>query len=319
MKKHPRTLFPFYVLVAYISLQFVWWTYLLYSLSSEVTSQKELTISLQNSDPLDLENALKELQAKKNRRLIMIGTEGAVFLSLLVFGIYRVKRSFEKETETIQQQKNFMLSVTHELKTPLAAVKLNIQTLLKRELNKDQQKNILENAIADADRLNAMIENVLVASRMENAEVKFFPERVNLGLFIEGFFKNHTYVSRLIFNLNNEVAINADKNLALPSLLSNLIENALKYSEGMVKIELSIENNYSVLSIADQGAGIPTEERKKIFDKFYRIGNEETRKTKGTGLGLFIVKYIVDKCNWKLTIEENTPRGTIFKIYFPQL
>ncbi|MFN5459737.1 MAG: sensor histidine kinase [Bacteroidota bacterium] len=315
MQRKPKTLLPFYILVAYIALQFVWWTYLLSSMSSEITVQKQSILRYKHSDEASYQIAVSELKNKQHRRIIMIGTEGSVFLALLIFGIYRVKRSFEKENEIIQQQKNFMLSVTHELKTPLAAIKLNLQTLMKRNLEKDKQHLILEGSILETDRLNQMIENVLVASRMENAEVKFYPEKINIGNYVLDFFENNISSERIIIEVEKEVWVNADKHLALPSLLTNLTENALKYSEDQIKIIVGTENYRAFISVYDRGKGIPQNERSKIFEKFYRVGNEDTRSTKGTGLGLFIVKYIVEKCNWEITVNENSPQGSIFKVY----
>jgi two-component system, OmpR family, phosphate regulon sensor histidine kinase PhoR len=316
MEKKPKTLIPFYILVAYISLQFIWWTYLLSSLSSELTTQKESLLRYKYPDEASYQIAMSELNNKQHRRIIMIGTEGSVFLALLIFGIYRVKRSFEKENQMIQQQKNFMLSVTHELKTPLAAIKLNLQTLLMRQLEKSQQRNILEGSVQDADRLNQMIENVLVASRMESAGVEFFPERVDLSSFVQVFAEKSLQKERLVLQIENGVWIDADKQIALPSLLTNLVENALKYSKEAVKIIVGKEEGVPFMSVMDNGLGISEGEKGKIFQKFYRVGSEETRSAKGTGLGLFIVKYIVDKCNWRIKVEQNLPEGSIFKVYF---
>ena len=316
MENKPKTLLPFYILVSYITLQSVWWTYLLSSLSGEIAVQRESVLRTQYTDDIQFQTALDELNSKQLHRVIMIGTEGTVFLSLLIFGIIRVKRSFEKENQMIKQQKNFMLSVTHELKTPLAAVKLNLQTLMKRELSREQQKFIIENAVGDADRLNLMIENVLIASRMEAAEVKFYPEKVNLSFFVEDFFTKSVHKERVQLNVEQDVWVNADKHYGLPSLISNLVENALKYSEKRVEIRVTQENGVAVLSVLDNGKGIPDTEKEKIFEKFYRIGNEDTRKTKGTGLGLFIVKYIADKCKMKIVIKDNIPEGSIFSVHF---
>ncbi|HYH56159.1 MAG TPA: sensor histidine kinase, partial [Anseongella sp.] len=98
--------------------------------------------------------------------------------------------------------------------------------------------------------------------------------------------------------------------------LSNLVENALKYSppEAGIEIELREENSRACLRVADRGQGIPEKEKEKIFDKFYRAGNEETRRTKGTGLGLFIVKQVLDNHGAAITVKDNEPSGTVFEI-----
>jgi K+-sensing histidine kinase KdpD len=109
----------------------------------------------------------------------------------------------------------------------------------------------------------------------------------------------------------------ADKN-AMNVLVNNLLENAWKYSETdkNIAVRLFKENSHIVLEVADHGVGIPDKEKAKIFQKFYRVGNEETRRTKGTGLGLFICKYIVDKHSGKILLRNNQPNGTIVRIEF---
>lgn len=317
MKKKSKTLITFYFLVLYIALQFVWWTYLLSSLTFEVSGQKEESLRIQFSSEEIFKSALVELKQKQKRKIIMIATEGAVFLSLLLFGIYRVKKSLDKENETVEHQKNFMLSVTHELKTPLAAIKLNLQTMRKRELNKEQQERMLEIAEIESERLNNLIENILVASRLENAEVKFHPERINLSDYITEFIALNFRSERIQFEGEFNVWVMVDKNMVLPSIISNLIENALKYSQDKVIISLLSDKSIVKLCVADNGIGIPDSEKDRIFNKFYRVGSEETRNTKGTGLGLFIVKYIADICNYKIEVLNNSPNGSRFIVHLP--
>jgi signal transduction histidine kinase len=105
------------------------------------------------------------------------------------------------------------------------------------------------------------------------------------------------------------------------SVVYNLIENAIKYSppETPLAIKLTSENGLAVLRVADEGYGIPELERKKIFKKFYRVGNEDTRRTKGTGLGLYIVERIVALHGGRIHVMPNQPRGTVFEIKFPKL
>ena len=116
----------------------------------------------------------------------------------------------------------------------------------------------------------------------------------------------------------NEVTITGDKN-GLISLTTNLLENAVKYSpkEQEIKIELSKEKGNILLKVADQGVGIPDTEKKKVFERFYRVGNEGTRTSKGTGLGLYIVDQVVKKHKGRISLEDNRPRGTVFRISLP--
>jgi two-component system, OmpR family, phosphate regulon sensor histidine kinase PhoR len=315
--KPSRTLILFYVLVVYIILQFIWWSYLLTSLSGEVNHQKADSIRKEINDELQEKAELEALKRKHHSRIAMIVGEGSVFLLLLAFGIYRVKKSFEKETELISQQRNFMLSITHELKTPLAAIKLNLQTLQKRNLSKEQQQEILFRTGRENERLNHLIENVLMAARMENSSgITFQAVKINLSSFLHQHITSLQNNERIVLQSENELEILADVQLALPMLFSNLIENALKYSTGQIRVRAFLQSNKVCVEIIDEGPGIPPEEKEKIFEKFYRIGNEDTRNAKGTGLGLFIVKYIAEKNNITLKLSDNSPTGTIFRLTF---
>ena len=316
MTKQPRTLLLFYVLVAYVALQFIWWSYLLTSMSAEVMAQKKAIIENTLINEEEKRIALKNITKKHHNRISMIVGEGSVFLGLLLFGIYRVKRSFERETEPANQQKKFMLSVTHELKTPLSAIKLNLQTLLKRKTDTETQRIILNRTNEETDRLDHLIDNVLMASRMESSSVTFKKSKVDLADFLNKFISRYEVEERVKIEIIEDAEIFGDDQLALPLIFSNLIENGLKYSDALVTIRVGIDNQNVFAEIADKGKGIPQSEKRKIFDRFYRMGDEETRSNQGTGLGLFIVKSIADKNNIQITLKDNQPSGTIFRLTF---
>lgn len=315
-KKRPEPLFLFYILVAYIILQFVWWSYLLSSLSGEVYTHKEAELRVRISDPALLQSELALVKKKQYSRLAMIVGEGSVFLLLLGLGIYRVNRSFKKESELSSRQRNFMLSVTHELKSPLAAIKLNLQTLQKHKLDEEVKNQVIVNAIQEADRLNQLLENVLLASRMESAGLMFMEERVDLSTLLENIISVTFSTSGIKKEIEPGVIVTADRN-ALVSLFSNIIENALKYGNNDVMVKLYRRDSRACVDVSDMGPGIPDSEKQRIFEKFYRLGNEETRRSKGTGLGLFIVKYIADKTGIQVQVMDNEPAGTLFRILFP--
>jgi signal transduction histidine kinase len=104
--------------------------------------------------------------------------------------------------------------------------------------------------------------------------------------------------------------------MAVHSILVNLVENAVKYSGSNHDVLLTLikDSQHAVIRVSDQGTGISAEDKTRVFDKFYRAGNEETRKTKGTGLGLYIVKYLVEKHQGSIAVKDNLPRGSIFEI-----
>lgn len=317
MKSKP--LFLFYILVGYVLLQFVWWGYLLVEQNKDIHKLKSEINLLHHEDPQLVIEKGNDLEKKlRNRKLMIIG-EGMVFVLLLAFAFMRVRNTFNQEAELAARQKNFLLSVTHELKSPIASVKLALETMLKRDLEKEKQKELLSNAVNDSDRLHKLVENMLLAARIDNSSFELHRESVNLSEYLEEGLKQTIQLfspaQKITMDIQPNITFSIDKTI-FPSIILNLFENAVKYSpsDSMIKIILKEEGNGVVLSVSDEGAGIPEEEKQKIFQKFYRVGSEEIRKTKGTGLGLYIVKYLVEKHNGTINVKNNNPKGTVFEV-----
>jgi signal transduction histidine kinase len=315
-----RPLVLFYLLVIYVLLQFSWWAYLLIELNNEVVEQKTELFEYQHQQPIDPDTDLFTEDLRK-RRAMVIG-EGMVFLAILIVGIYKTRRSFNKEFALARQQKNFLLSITHEFKSPLAAVKLNLQTIQKRDLDAVQRNSIITRALNETDRINNLIENALLAARIESHSFQMHPEEFNLTDCIASTVQSRHIPGmeqrKIIQELEDNIYITGDA-LAISSLILNLLENAEKYSPESqpITVKLSRSRSGAVITVADQGIGISDTEKSKIFDKFYRVGNEDTRNTKGTGLGLFIVRHIVDLHNGIIEVSDNLPVGSVFKVILP--
>jgi len=314
-----RPLFLFYVLVAYVLLQFIWWGYLMIEQNNEIYHLKSEINLLHHEDPQLVIEKGNELEEKLRTRWMMIIGEGAVFIFLLAFAFVKVRNTFNKEAALAAQQKNFLLSVTHELKSPIASIKLALETLLKRDLEKEKQTMLLSNAVNDSDRLNKLVENILLAARIDNSSFELYKENVNLSEYIEEGMKQTIQLfnptQKIQLDIQPNITFGIDKTI-FPSILLNLFENAVKYSpeSSIIKIILKEQGNGVTLSVSDEGAGISEKEKQKIFRKFYRVGSEEIRKTKGTGLGLYIVKYLVEKHDGTISVKNNHPKGTIFEV-----
>ena len=313
-KKFPRALLLFYILVAYVFIQFCWWAYSLVQLNSEIYNLKLeiLTMAHEGSPEVLIEKA--NLDQKLYSRIWMVLGEGSVFFILLAIGVWQTLQSFRKEVSLARQQKNFLLAVTHELKSPIASVKLYLQTLQKRELEREKQNEIVAKAIADTDRLGSLVENLLLATKIDRSDYMLHFEELNLSDLLAQIVATHPENKRLKREIQQGIKMQADK-LAFTSIVVNLLENALKYSEQNVIVKLQRDKNI-LLSVIDSGPGIAEEEKQKVFEKFYRIGNEDTRKSKGTGLGLYIVKNLVERHNGIINIKNNHPSGSIFEIEF---
>jgi len=316
-----RTTLIFSILVGYIVLQFLWWEVLLVRQSDNIISLKQNIAALSSTDDKIIFRDIADLQKKKNTRVYMIVGEGTVFLLILLFGVYQVRKSIKRESELANQKSNFILSVSHELKTPIAATKLQLQTLLKHDLERDKQKELLNNALTENNRLHKLVDNVLMANQIENNNLSIQKENLNLSKLLENtikrYFSGQLEKKHISLNIEPNIFYSGDKEL-LPSIFINLIENAIKYSFETISIEVILKsmNNKPVLEIKDQGCGISDQEKVTVFQKFFRSGSENTRKTKGTGIGLFIVKSICDLQQIQIKVLNNQPTGSIFQIQF---
>lgn len=296
----------FYILLTYVLIQFSWWAYMLVDLNHEVINLNQSNYS-----------STSEIEKAISKRTWMIIGEGLVFLILLNTGAFLTLRTFKKEVNLSKQQKNFLLSATHELKTPIASIKLMLETFQKRELSREQQKPLVNNALSETERLNTLIENMMLASQFENKQFQFDHTIINISELTEDIVKrfkvNYPNIST---DIDENISISSNTH-AFSSILYNLIDNAIKYSNnGNITIKLTSSTNKPTLIVADEGIGIPQNELKNVFKRFYRIGNEATRSSKGTGLGLYIVKQLIDFHHASIEIKSNSPKGTIFAIKF---
>lgn len=295
MKK--QTAIFFYVLSAYVVLQFLWWGYHLIDLSNQLVSDNKYA----------------------ERRIIMIIGEGAVFFLILLLGIWKIKSAIRKDIQLSNKQSNFLLSVTHELKTPLASNKLYLQTLLKRtQLPEEKRKELINQAITENNRLEAMIENILTATRIENHKLELIKSDTDLSQLISDTVKKWSKErAEVTLNIEENMRVKVDA-FIIETVLINLLENALKYGGDNSKIEVYLkkEGLETSFGVIDDGIGIPEKFKNQIFEKFTRIGNEETRKQKGTGLGLYIVAQLLELHNMEIECLPNKPQGTNFKITY---
>jgi len=292
-----RTIIFIYLLSCYIFLQFVWWGYHLFQLNEQILGEGE----------------------GLNKKYLMILGEGLVFFSILLFGIVQLMRSVKKEIALNRQKKNFLLSVTHELKTPLASIKLNLQTLKKRELERSTQQELLGNSESEIARLENIVNNILAVTRLENSNKVMETIDFNLSeLFqkqIDGIRLNFGSKHQINEEVEKDIKYNGDPGV-FGLILSNLLENAIKYSPKNSKITIVLRkvNDQIEFSVIDKGIGISKMDKGKIFDKFYRSGNEEVRSAKGTGLGLFLVKNLVGELKGSITVITEENKGTEIKI-----
>ena len=311
------------LLFVYVIAAILFWGYSLekqkdvvYQLEKTILENSKLKISAQQYN-----DELKSIEENRIRRTKQYYGEGSTFLLIILLSAGIVYYAYYRQLKLSQLQQNFMLSITHELKTPIAGIKLNMQTMQKRKLDEETNKELIKSSVLETNRLNDLCNNILIATQLENKRKVMFADEINLtNLVKEEIEEFKTRYPTLIINSLFQVD---DFNFKGESTLwkvviSNLIENARKYSPSDEPIEIGIskENNNVKLSIKDKGVGISDAEKLKIFQKFYRIGNENTRNSKGTGLGLYIVKKIVTLYKYDISVKNNSPKGSIFEVLF---
>jgi K+-sensing histidine kinase KdpD len=294
-------------MAAYLVFQLVWWGWQLYRLQFAYIQH------------LQSEGATLPANALRSKIFMIIG-EGGVFLLLLFLGVWWIKKNVWQDLKRAQKEKNFLLAVTHELKTPIAAIRLNSQTLKTRKLTTEQSQELCADIISESNRLETLVNNILLATQFEQNNTLGNWNDIELSLLTENQVKRFQQIfpERTVNStIQANVQMNGEESM-LESLLFNLLENAHKYSpiSEAISVSLKASEHFIVLEVSDTGPGIPSEERKAVFDKFHRVGNEQTRTQKGTGLGLFIVKEICKAHRAEITLSENRPKGSRFLITF---
>lgn len=317
-----------YVVMAYMLLAFTWWAMLLFTKNRDAFFAKQDRMQLimaaegkikGNQEFLNTPEYM-DLYNQYKRQEWMIFGEASVFVLTLVAGLWFIHKSYSRQVEANRQQRNFLLAITHELKSPIASIQLVLETLMKRDLPKPKADQLAGTALKENERLLQLVENLLLTAKLETAYQPNF-EEINIVELFEDLTikaKRRHHKADIHLNISSIPPLLKLDRAGITLLFNNLVDNAVKYSEGqpLINIDINASDQKATLTFADTGIGISNDDKKKVFEKFYRVGSEETRKTKGTGLGLFIVDQIVKAHNGHVKILDNTPQGTIFKITF---
>ena len=320
-----------YLIIAYLLLAFGWWCVLLLRKNAEAHEAStdrlalELALRQQIDEPADFyrtENYLT-LRDRFERQQRMIVWEAGFLVLTILGGLYLLYRNLRREISAAEQQRNFLLSITHELKSPLAGIRLVLETFhRRRQLPDDIQEKLSVSGLTETDRLTGLVNDLLLSAKLETA-YQLSAEAVDLGALIteaaarvEMKYKS----ARITVDVAPDVpAITGDR-VGLSSVAVNLLENAAKYAQPAPEIVTTLRRGGAdevVWTVSDNGSGIPDREKRRVWAKFYRIGNEDTRRAKGTGLGLFIVRQLVNRHGGQIELEDNHPRGTTFRIHLP--
>ncbi len=251
---------------------------------------------------------------------------GVIFFALIITGLVLNMIFLLREIRRNEQQDAFLNAVTHELKTPIASIKLYLETLKSRNVSEEKRREFYEVMLSDSNRLLTTVEQVLQASRTKDSNRLLNISEIRLGKLI----KECIAIIKSRYNLNEEIkfiesaktiTISGDR-AELQTVLTNLLDNAVKYSKDEVKILIKLtelNKKYTEILIKDSGVGIAPDELKRVFKRFYRVPNQSTQNTKGTGLGLYIVRSIIKKHGGKIFVEsKGEGKGATFIVRLPK-
>lgn len=265
-----------------------------------------------------------------NWREVALLVLGIVFFNLLIFGLVLNTTFLIREIRRNEQHDAFINAVTHELKTPVASIRLYLETLKTRDVDAQQRQEFYDIMLADSDRLSKTVEQVLRASRTRHRGRHIAKSAINLGEMVReclelarvqyGLNETHLMYTESPEATNARVSGDIDE---LRAAFANLLDNAVKYSDEEVRVVVSVsaaDDKRVTVRVADQGIGIPQSQLKRIFKRFYRVPGRFMARVKGTGLGLFIVKSVVQKHGGRVYAESAGPgHGSTFTVQLPRV
>jgi len=312
---------PKKALILYITItiivfaQAVWWvTFMALLVGEKVDMAKELGAS---------QNYIAHVHAQEISRQIMVGLEGVFFLLLVGFGIWLIYRTLVKSEELKFHQQNFLMAVTHELKTPLASIKIYLDTLISPKISEDQKKLILPRMKEDANRLEKLVEKILEAGKFERSGYHLNKEIIDFSRLVEqNLDKLKHYPSQTPLEINKitfqpNIHFYGDTN-ALNRSIEAILENCLKYNDKEIiklTVELYKKDNYIFLNIGDNGIGLTSKDTSQIFNRFYRGSQEINRSNPGSGLGLYLCREIIKAHDGVIAVfSKGVGKGVKFKI-----
>jgi len=244
---------------------------------------------------------------------------------ILIIGVWIVYRNVKREVELAQIKSDFVSSVSHELRTPLALISMFSETLEMNRVKSDEKRQEYYSIISqEANRLGRIVNTILNFSKMEAGKRKFQFEEKDLNEIVEQMFSNYKFHLKNknfqfdFFPGENIPKVKTDQE-AVSEAIINLIDNAVKYSDDKkeIIIKTGTDYNFAYIEVADKGIGISSEDQKKIFDKFFRVSTGLVHNAKGTGLGLTLVKHIMDAHNGKIRLKSKLGEGSTFILLFP--
>lgn len=304
----------FHPVMALIAIQLVWITLVVFWIYWFVGKHREFRALAEKYRP--------ELMGDGLNWVVM--AEGLVMLAVILAGVYVIFVYWNRQSRLYKKQRNFISQVTHELKSPLASIQLHLETIRLRKPSEEKLNAFVSTMLSDTDRLHYLINNLLMAARLEQRRKPAERRLTNLTALLQ----EHVERERANLPQGGSIALDAEPEIRLfvdpeemGMVLRNLFENAVLYSPGTpdISVRLSREGTLVRLLIQDKGRGLDKKELKKIFEIFYRV-SQNGENVRGTGLGLYIVETIIRGYGGTVTVESpGLGQGCSFTISLPAL
>jgi signal transduction histidine kinase len=255
----------------------------------------------------------------------MFAGEATIFLIILLTGAFVILRTLRREVRLMERESNFLSAVTHELKSPIASIRLYVETMEMRELAKEERDRFLSSIRQDLNRLETLVSNVLAAARLDASTSAVAYETADLARDAEDLLNSwineveHKGV-KVAFDISpDSIPVRYDLQ-SLETIMRNLLDNAVKYSGEAkeIQVQVSADNDSASIVVRDGGIGLERKELAQVFDKFYRVGNEMVRNTRGTGLGLYLVQRLARDLGGDVTVNSGgLGKGSAFTVKLP--
>lgn len=318
-KLSPRTaLVLFLAMVAFAFAQAVWW---IIFMARVVGEKVDLARELGGAPEL-----VATIQRQEITRQIMVGTEGVFFLVMILAGAWLIYRALVRAEELKFHQQNFLSAVTHELKTPLASMKLYLDSLQSTKIAPEKKETIIPKIAEDIERLERLVEDILEAGRFDRSGYHLDKATFDFSVLLEArLARLASLPSRVPVQIAPVIPpriMMVGDATAMGRALDTVLENSLKYHDDTgihLGVKLEASGGKMHLRISDKGIGFDPKEANSLFERFYRVGDEMTRTRPGTGLGLYLCREIIRAHGGSVTAHSDGPgKGATFTITLTQ-
>jgi signal transduction histidine kinase len=273
------------------------------------------------------QRAVEALRYARRRRLIRYGSEGTFLLLVILGGIATLSYTLRQPAELMRRQSNFIAAVSHEFKSPIASLKLSCETLLMREFDHENQVRLAQRMLESTDRLESMVSNILQAGRMDAGQLELHPIEQSLSDLVAPLaekIRQRSESADVTFDCDvaQDLTVYCDS-MALSMAIDNLFSNAFKsvtiHESGHIGLVARPADGEVLIEVTDDGIGFDPAEARKLFEKFYRPGDELRRQSEGSGLGLYIVETLIQESGGRVQARSAGPGlGATFSIWLPK-